>query len=121
MRRIVRVDRACFERDESVAKIAGVAQVIFEKLEQHLPRSGIGVNRVHIAAKHRDLNTLSVKRLSDFKREARIQYAGFHAETGDGLPKCQLRADQILRRDFRGKFAGRQATEIVSTDADTDR
>ena len=108
MRRIVRVDRAGFERDESVAEIAGVAQMFLEESEQRFSRRGIGVNRIHVAAEHRDLDAMCAKRLSDFERETGIQQAGFQIESGDGLSEGELRADHMLRGDFRGELAGRQ-------------
>ena len=59
MRQIVRVDRTGFERDKSVAEIAGVAQMFLEKSEQRFPRRGIGVNRIHVAAEHGNLDAMS--------------------------------------------------------------
>lgn len=77
------------------------------------------MNRIHIAAEHRDLEAMLVKRLTDFKGKTGIQDAGFQIYSGDGLPNCELNADHMLRCDPRGELAGRQDTEIVSTDADT--
>ena len=72
MRRIVRVERAGFECDESVAEIAGVAQVFLKKSEQRFSHCGIGVNRIDVAAKHCDLDAMFLKCPSDFKRETRV-------------------------------------------------
>jgi hypothetical protein len=73
---------------------------------------------VYIAAKHGDLNTMPVKRLSDVEGKSRIESTRLQRESRNGFAERKLCTDHLVRRDFCGEIVGRQATEVMSSNAD---